>query len=85
MHPTMKNFLTLVSIGLLSFAFLGSANSDPQLNIEIHNIKKLEGQILVAIYNDKEHYLDADYAIPAKATVTQLGSMTRSVDLAFGN
>ena len=79
----MKFTAFLASIMLL-LAFTNPPKEDPKLQIEIRNIKKIEGHIMVAIYNDKEHYLDADYAIPAKAAVTQLGSMTISVEVPFG-
>lgn len=81
----MKSVVLPIFISLLTLAFQPLSAQDHQLNIEISNIKKAKGKVMVAIYADKEHYLDAQYAIPGQAEVTQSGSLTISVDIPYGD
>ena len=63
----------------------GNKKDTPVLNIEVTNIRSAEGKIMVAIFDNKEHYLDEHYAIPAEAVVTQTGTLVIPVEIPFGD
>ena len=81
----MRKLFLLLVLGLLGSFLNQGFSQNHQLNIEISNIKKAKGKVMVAIYADKEHYLDAQYAIPGEAKVTEAGSLTISVDIPYGD
>ncbi|PQB04669.1 DUF2141 domain-containing protein [Aureitalea marina] len=80
----MKKIGLLLLMGLMMAAMPVTETTDHKLNIEIRNINKAKGKILLAIYSDKEHYLDSEYAIAAEGVVTKTGSLTITVKIPFG-
>lgn len=81
----MRKLTLFILLGISSCVISFSQSEEHQLTIEINNIKEARGKVMVAIYADKEHYLDSEYAIPAEALVTESGSLTITVNIPFGD
>lgn len=80
----MKSLALTIALSLIVLISPDLFAQDHQLNIKIGNIKKAKGKVMVAIYADKEHYLDSQYAIPGQAQVTESGSLTIRVEIPYG-
>lgn len=81
----MKFFVFFTLAWLTGSYHNGCIVADQELKIEISNIKKVEGQILIAIYDNENHYLDTENSFYVEAPVKQKGSMTVSVKIPFGH
>ena len=81
----MKLFVLFALLCLFEANDEGTAVGDHELRIEISNIKKVQGQILVAIYDNEDQYLDTKNSFHAQAPVKKEGTMTISVEIPFGH
>ena len=79
-----QNLLMLL-LSLFSTTFTND-HLEGNLSLEIHNITKAEGQIMVAVYNQKEKFLEDGQEVVIKSLpVEKTGSITVSFpNLPFG-
>lgn len=64
--------------------FFSDNTEKGRLTIQVDNVTKAEGEVLMAIFNNKEDYLEDDKAIPAMVPASQIGSVSTTIELEYG-
>lgn len=80
----MKLFILVIAL-LLTCSFLTTyRNTKGTLTIQIDHVTQDKGEVLMAIFNNKDNYLKDDKAIPLIVAATKQGSLTANIELDYG-
>lgn len=80
----MKLVLIFIIIAITTSYTFSDNTEKGLLTIQIDHVTKAKGEILLAIFTDKESYLKDDKAIPLVVAASKIGSITTSIELEYG-